>query len=218
VRDRDYLLDCHGVIFKVIGDVHPETHYLGYVKYYPDHNGDRRLFDQVYRQNTVVSKSFGILANRPECYVYSQVLGCVITGIPRQDLSKHYSCRQMLAHIHKEPAQVSGTRAGPDLLAIIARIVDEGLEEYFGVTGSFLVGCFTERSDIDLVCYGETGYKAAQALFGDTTLIKPYEGTELAQLYNRRAKYMAGCDFDLLIKQELRKYQGLTANANVHIN
>src|SRR5580693_5033099 len=41
VRDRDYLLDRHGVIFKVIGDVHPESHYLGYVKYYPDSKGDR---------------------------------------------------------------------------------------------------------------------------------------------------------------------------------
>ena len=65
VRDRDYLLDRHGVIFKVIGDVHPDSHYLGYVKYHPDSKGDRRLFGQTYRQNSVVSKSFGILANRP---------------------------------------------------------------------------------------------------------------------------------------------------------
>lgn len=40
VRDRDYLLDRHGVIFKVIGDVHPDGHYLGYVKYHPDPRGD----------------------------------------------------------------------------------------------------------------------------------------------------------------------------------
>lgn len=86
VRDRDYLLDRCGVIFKVIGDVHPDGHYLGYVKYHPDERGDRRLFGQAYRQNTVVSKSFGILADRPECYVYSPVLGCVITGLPRQDI------------------------------------------------------------------------------------------------------------------------------------
>lgn len=32
VRDRDYLLDRSGVIFKVIGDVHPGSHWLGYVK------------------------------------------------------------------------------------------------------------------------------------------------------------------------------------------
>jgi predicted nucleotidyltransferase len=64
IRDRDYLRDRHGVIFKVIGDVHPEGHYLGYVKYHPDALGDRRLFDRPYRQNTVVSKSFGLPADR----------------------------------------------------------------------------------------------------------------------------------------------------------
>jgi uncharacterized protein len=41
IRDRDYLLDRCGVIFKIIGDVHPDGHYLGYVKYHPDERGDR---------------------------------------------------------------------------------------------------------------------------------------------------------------------------------
>jgi hypothetical protein len=49
----------------VIGDAHPSTHWLGYVKYYPDARGDRILFNTTYRQNTVVSKAFGILADRP---------------------------------------------------------------------------------------------------------------------------------------------------------
>ncbi|MER5571846.1 hypothetical protein ABT083_37645 [Streptomyces goshikiensis] len=97
MRDRDYLLDRHGVVFKVIGDVHPPTHYLGYVKYYPDDKGDRQLFGRTYRQNTIVSKAFGILADRPECYLYSDTIGCVITGVPRPDVTRHYSCRHALA-------------------------------------------------------------------------------------------------------------------------
>ncbi|WP_326640053.1 hypothetical protein OG884_35170 [Streptosporangium sp. NBC_01755] len=78
MRDRDYLMDQHSVVFKVIGDIHPASHYLGYVKYHPDPHGDRQLLGRAYRQNSVVSKSFGILAERPECYVYSDVLGCVM--------------------------------------------------------------------------------------------------------------------------------------------
>ncbi|MET8538493.1 hypothetical protein ABZV67_44175 [Streptomyces sp. NPDC005065] len=74
------------MIFKVIGDVHPGTHFLGYVKYYPDTRGDRVLFGRTYRQNSVVSKAFGILADRPECYLYSPAMGCVITGVPREDI------------------------------------------------------------------------------------------------------------------------------------
>lgn len=198
--------------------MHPDSHYLGYVKYYPDDKGDRRLFGRVYRQNSVVSKSFGILADRPECYVYSPVLGCVITGLPRQDLATHYSCRQALTAIAEDPARVEDARAGADLLALIEYITASGLTELFGITGSFLVGCVTARSDIDLVCYGTAGYEAAQDLFKRSDLIRPYAGDDLTRLYLRRAKYMAGSDFDNLIRQELRKLQGLTPHADAHIN
>ena len=71
--------------------------------------------------------------------------------------------------------------AGPDLLAIIARIIERGQADLFGVTGSFLVGCFNTRSDIDLVCYGPTGYHAAHHLFAETDLIRPYAGDDLTQ-------------------------------------
>ena len=49
-------------------------------------------------------------------------------------------------------------------------------------------------------------------------LIRPYAGDDLTRLYIRRAKYMAGGDFDALIKQEQRKLQGLTRHADAHIN
>jgi predicted nucleotidyltransferase len=211
-------MDHHGVVFKVIGDSHPGSHYLGYVKYHPDEKGDRRLFDRTYRQNSVVSKSFGILAGRPECYVYSDTLGCVITGIPREDVAVHYSCRQALAAIHEDPGAVADNPAGKDLLAITEWITANDAQGLIGVTGSFLIGCFNERSDIDLVCYGPEGYQAAQELFQQTDLIRPYDGDDLTRLYIRRAKYMEGSSFDALIKQERRKLQGLTANAGAHIN
>lgn len=211
-------MDHHGVVFKVIGDSHPGSHYLGYVKYHPHDEGDRRIFGQTYRQNSVVSKSFGILADRPECYVYSDTLGCVITGIPHDDIAMHYSCRQALNSIHLDPSAVAQSPVGKDLLAIIERVVSSGAEDLIGVTGSFLVGCSNERSDIDLVCYGPAGYDAARELFDDPELIKPYTGDDLTRLYIRRAKYMEGSSFDALIKQECRKLQGLTSQTGAHIN
>ncbi|WP_051875155.1 hypothetical protein [Streptomyces exfoliatus] len=218
MRDRDYLLDRAGVVFKVIGDVHPPTHYLGYVKYYPDDKGDRQLFGRTYRQNTIVSKAFGILADRPECYLYSDTIGCVITGVPRQDVTRHYSCRHALTVLHQAPELLGDSAVARDLKAIIDRVVDLGATDLLGVTGSFLVGCFNARSDIDLVCYGPRGYEAARELFSDRTLIRPYEGDALTRLYLRRAKYMTGSSFDVLMRQETRKLQGLTARADAHIN
>jgi predicted nucleotidyltransferase len=218
IRDRDYLLDRSGVIFKVIGDVHPNSHWLGYVKYHPDERGDRTLFGKTYRQNTVVSKAFGILADRPECYVYSSAIGCVITGVPREDVVLHYSCRHALTALHKSPDLLDGSPVSKDLLAIIDWITGERATDVIGVTGSFLVGVAGPRSDIDLVCYGPRGYEAAEALFAERSLIRPYEGESLTRLYLRRAKYMAGSSFDMLLRQEARKLQGLTAGAGSHIN
>lgn len=218
VRDRDYLLDEDGLIFKVIGDVHPATHYLGYVKYFPDKKGDRRLFGETYRLNTVVSKSFGILADRPDYYVYSETLGCVITGVPRAKVVQHYSCRQALGDIYTKPEMVDKVEVGQDLLKIIDNIYVRGHQNLFGVTGSFLIGCFNDKSDVDLVCYGNPGYVAAQELFADRSIIVPYENNLLTQLYQRRAKYLVGNDFNSLMKQEQRKLQGLTANRVSHIN
>ncbi len=59
--------------------------------------------------------------------------------------------------MHRDGQLVAHLRIGRDLLAIISRLVDRGVAEQFGVTGSFLVGCAREHSDIDLVCYGPVG-------------------------------------------------------------
>ncbi|MFI6062234.1 hypothetical protein [Streptomyces sp. NPDC051286] len=66
-----------------------------------------------------MSKAFGILADRPECYIYSPAVGCVITGVPREDIVTHYSCRQTLAALHQTPGLLDQTAVSKDLLAII---------------------------------------------------------------------------------------------------
>lgn len=218
VRDRDYLLDRHGIFFKVIGDVHPNSHYVGHVKYYPHPAGDRRLCGRPYRQTTDVSKSFSILADRPECHVYSSALGRVVTGVPREDVAVHYSARSALLAAAADRERVAKARAGADLLAVVDRLIVDGDAEVFGVTGSFMLGCVREYSDIDLVCYGFAGYKAARQLFADPRLIRPYGGDDLVQLYRRRAEQLPGIEPATLVKREQRKLQGLGVRSGMHIN
>ncbi|MGW2183571.1 hypothetical protein ACWCXX_37240 [Streptomyces sp. NPDC001732] len=47
--------------------------------------------------------------NRPECYIYSPTVGCVITGVPRENIVTHYSCRQTLAALHQPPGLLDTT-------------------------------------------------------------------------------------------------------------
>lgn len=188
------------------------------MKYHPHARGDRVLFGRSYQQNSVVSKSFGILARRPECYVYSEALGSVITGVPRRDAVRRYSARRALAELHRDSGKAEVPGVGGDLLSVVNRIAERGWLPLFGVTGSFLVGCANRWSDIDLVSYGAEGYEAARELFADRGVIRAYEGEHLTRLYLRRAKYMEGSRFETLIEQENRKLQGMTAGTGAHIN
>ncbi|MGW4698959.1 hypothetical protein [Streptomyces sp. NPDC004285] len=119
--------------------------------------------------------------------------------MPRQDVTRRYSCRHALAVLHQAPELLGGTPVSQDLKDVI----DRGAQDVIGVTGSFLVGCFNARSDIDLVCYCPRGYEAARELFSDRALIRPYEGDALTRFYLRRTKYMAGNSFDVLMRQEI---------------
>ena len=142
VRDRDYLLGRDGLVFCVIGDVHPPSHYLGFVKYLPDDGGDRQHVRAALSADPrAVSESPGLLADRPELFVHSPTLGRMITGIPRRDVAVHYSARAGLQAVHRDGQLVAGLQVGRDLIEIIGRLVDWGVAEHFGVTGSFLVGC-----------------------------------------------------------------------------
>ncbi|UGQ12027.1 hypothetical protein LO772_35650 [Yinghuangia sp. ASG 101] len=204
VRDRDYLLDRHGVVFKVIGDVHPDSHDLGYVKYHPDPKGDRRLFGDRCRQNTIVAKSFGILADRPERYLYSPVLGCVITGLPRQDITRHYSARQALRLLHHDRRLAGPTRSA----ATFSRSSTASQRP-----GTRNCSVSPARSSSAAATPAPTSTSSATeppdttppaACSRNKRLIRPYAGDDLMRLYLRRAEYPEGSAFDALIRQERR--------------
>ncbi|MEV5086219.1 hypothetical protein AB0K74_48790, partial [Streptomyces sp. NPDC056159] len=77
-------------------------------------------------QPSVLEAVEGILANRPECYLYSPVLGCVITGLPRQDITHHYSARQALRLVHEDRGLAGPHKVSTELLTLVDHIVDAG--------------------------------------------------------------------------------------------
>ena len=204
------------MVFSVIGDVHPPSHYIGFAKYHPSAAGDRVLFGRRYERNGSLKRSASILADRPECVVHSPALGCKMTGIPRDDVVAHYSTRAALSHLDRD--HFAALAVGRDLLSIADLLVADGAIDHLGVTGSFLIGCPHEASDIDLACYGPAGVDTAQRLFADRRVIRPYVGADFAKLCRQRALDLPGTTWDTLTRRERRRLQGRTARAGAHVN
>ncbi len=204
------------MVFSVIGDVHPPSHYVGFAKYHPSAAGDRMLFGRRYERNGSLKRSASILADRPECVVHSPALGCKMTGIPRHDVVTHYSTRAALSDLDRD--RFAAFAVGRDLLTIADLLAADGAIDHLGVTGSFLIGCPNDASDIDLACYGPAGVDTAQRLFADRRVIRPYVGADFARLCRQRALDLPGTTWETRTRRERRRLQGRTARAGAHVN
>lgn len=218
IRDRDYILDNNGNYLKVVGDYHPQNDIISYVKYFPDKLGKRMIKGKRYGYNSFVSKSFAILSNQNERFVFSKYHGGILTCTKKKDISKHFSCSEKIKWIYQNKEYYQNSDVGVEMIAFLSAVENEIPVGGLGVTGSFLIDCFNETSDIDLVCYGSDAYKKVTELFQNKSIVLPYENEFAVNLYNRRMMHLASADFEKIIKQERRKIQGLTVNKNIHIN
>lgn len=214
IRDRDYLRDTDGNYLRVIGDHQPEGTVMSFVKYQPSARGSRFAKGQAFAYNTFPCKSFNLLKRDVDRFAYSKYLGTVVTVTPNDRIVEHYSCRRRIEQIAREPSAFLNHPVGRYIVEFIWQY--PGPLSDIGITGSFLFGFQNEKSDIDLVCYGEDAYHRISDLFKDTDLIKPYTGVRANDIFSRRMTHMANVDFESLVTQENRKLQGLING--IHIN
>lgn len=218
IRDRDYIQDTSGRYLKVLGDNHPEGKIVSYVKYFPATIPNRTINGNGYGYNSFVSKSFVVLGEEPDRICHSDYHGGVITCTPIEKITHVYSCREKLKEILGNKSIYENHRVGKELISFLVKAIESIDINKLGVTGSFLIGAETENSDIDLVCYGLGTYNKLQNLFYNSDSVIPYMGEQAQKLYKRRMIHMEPMDYDLFVKQETRKLQGLTPVEYIHIN
>ncbi|HQQ39740.1 MAG TPA: hypothetical protein PKY72_05525 [Bacilli bacterium] len=214
--DRNYILDEEGNYLKIIGNQHDSESIVSYVKFYPSSYYNRYINGKPYGYNTFANRSFAILLPDQNRFKYSIYHGGVVTCTPRNKIDKIYDCREKLSQIWQERERYESTYVGSELIAFLSQIKNDIDFNYLGITASFLIDAFNEKSDIDLVCYGKKGFEMMSKVFKD--YVTPYDGTNGISLYNRRMIYMSYTKYETLMKQEGRKLQGLTKNKNIHIN
>ena len=159
-KDRDLVETVEGILFCLVGYLHPPTGYTAYLKYVPAARGKwsrgeigyRRVLS--YYHVTEVEKTLEFLREHYPQFLFScPVRNIKISTVPRERV-KHY-------YVPEERLQEIMTGGGDKLEEEVHRFVEflsdlSGIKpESFGVTGSVLLGTHNPLvSDIDLTVLG----------------------------------------------------------------
>jgi predicted nucleotidyltransferase len=176
-KDREFIETKEGLIFCVVGYLHPRDRVIAYLKYLPSaegkwSSGSRRYSRAMrYYSASEVVRNVGWLEKHYPHYVFhSKVLGFKISAVPKRYIVRHYIPQKRLEEI---------VRKGPEdaLEEKVLELVDLLSERagvpksFFGVTGSILLKIHNPSfSDIDLVVYGRE-----QSLRVKAALLSLYE-------------------------------------------
>ena len=160
-RDHDYIETVDGLLFTVIGNVHPEDRILSYLKNLPSPRGKWKRDSKTYARPmryysaTNAMKTIEFLRRTSPQYVFdSKTLNLSFSAVPIEKILKHYLPEEHLAKLRRTRHLDVLQRKAVDLATIISH--ESGISfKHFGVTGSILVDLQNaEFSDIDLVVYG----------------------------------------------------------------
>jgi predicted nucleotidyltransferase len=166
-RDRDFVETVEGLLFCVVGYLHPPDQVTAYLKYVPDPEGKWRRGETAYSRVipyyhvSQVENTYSYLReNHPEYLFSCPVRNITVSSVPRDRVKTYYEPRERLSAVMEGPRDELEFKLR-DLVTILSGLA--GLESKdLGVTGSILTGSHSpEFSDIDLTVYG---HKASTAL------------------------------------------------------
>lgn len=218
-KDREFIESKEGLIFCVVGYLHPRDRVIAYLKYLPSVEGkwssgskhySRAM--RYYSASEVVRNVDWLEKHYPHYVFRSKVFGFKISAVPKQYILKHYIPQRRLEEIIKKGPRDALEQKVVDLVGLLFE--RSGVpRSFFGVTGSILLKIHNpEFSDIDLVVYGrEQSLKVKDAvlsLYEDSssglTRLKgaalekwclekaeayPVSVSEAAAIYSRRWNY-----------------------------
>jgi hypothetical protein len=169
-KDRDFVETTEGLIFCVVGYVHPPGRYAAYLKYTPAGAGKWARGDVAYRRELPyyhvrhVRRTLEWLEAEHPRYLWTDpATGLRFSHVPADAVARYYVPEQRLAEIVAGPADrlEEETR---DLALLLARAAAVPLEA-LGVSGSVLLGLHNpDFSDIDLLVYGAESVRRLRAV------------------------------------------------------
>lgn len=174
-RDRDFVESSEGLLFCVIGNVHPKNAVVTYLKYVPYEASNIRIKWSkngiVYGRVLPFYSAMGVQSvvnylkyKYPHYVVYDSYRGIELIVVSRERVKKHYKPEEKLKEILRKPKD-SLEQMARELVITLSSESGVSLD-YLGITGSILLDIHNPSiSDIDLVVYGvENSYKIRKTL------------------------------------------------------
>ena len=180
-----FLETVEDYIFEVKGIIHPKDRITAYLRYVPSSEGTRKgLRTHNYRKlPDLIERENFLLEKNPQYIWYDEVNGRHVQSVPNNAIEIVYNPIDELNRLRDSGNHLN--RSQELVIQLAELLVDNsGISwESIGVTGSQLVGLSTDRSDIDLVVYGEHAarqvYSCMRHVFNESPKLKRYSGKML---------------------------------------
>jgi uncharacterized protein len=155
VIESFYLETKDGLFFAVKGFEHPPDRRIAVLRYMPDATGgDRRKGGKFYRRlYHFDEQEQQIRSTYPQYLAYDPVFQTSLQSVPESMIQKIYDPRQRFRELEQ-----ACTRAEieEDAFAFLRLLQNQAQvpSSALGITGSLLIGLYTEKSDLDAVVFG----------------------------------------------------------------
>ena len=193
---KDFIQTRQGLLFAVVDYSLERNKVLCFLRYV--------CLNGLWRKVNTDEANTLLKAQHPDFLHYSERLDAHLHAVSESLITQHYQPKSVLNQLLRQDADDAAIQ---DLQGLCGLLQTHHLElNYFGVTGSILVGMQNHASDMDLVCYDRDTFHQARHII--QALIAKNQCQMLNQddwlnTYQRRA-----CDFALddYIWHEQRKY------------
>jgi len=188
-KDRDFIETEEGLLFCVVGYLHPPDRYTAYLKYIPDQRGKWRRGETRYARAlpyyhvSQVENTYEYLKeNHPDYLHECPVRNITVSSVPRNRIAAYHRPRERMAEILEDGPRDELEWKLSDL-ATILRVLSGLRPRDLGVTGSMLTRSHSpEFSDIDLTVYGQAAARSLKEAFVETRrnqgVIQPFNAAK----------------------------------------
>jgi len=197
-KDRDFVETLEGLLFCVVGYLHPPDRYTAYLKYFPSaegkwsRGGTRYSRALPFYHVSQVEGTYALLKELYPRYLFDcPVRNVTVSAVPHAMVKAYYRPRKRLGSMMSEGARDPLEQKLIDLVSLLTE--RSGLDpQDFGVTGSILTGSHNPGfSDIDLTVYGFEASKSLKEALreakGEAGAVKPYNMEKMEEWIRGRS-------------------------------